>query len=152
MSIKTKRILCIIPLLLCIVLFVSVCLAHRKPARTALDALAPQSELKITPSKKQVAAFEAQNVDFESPYDADECYNITPDFVADHSDYMIFKYEESNETFILYDGKVYRLNVTVQIRNPSLKQHKATKYSKRISLCTETFNKYHNIPLGTVKK
>lgn len=109
MSIKTKRILCIIPLLLCIVLFVSVCLAHRKPARTALAALAPQSELKITPSKKQVAAFEAQNVDFESPYDADECYNITPDFVADHSDYTIFKYEKSNETFILYDRQVYRL-------------------------------------------
>ncbi len=109
MSIKTKRILCIIPLLLCIVLFVSVCLAHWKPAWTALDALAPQSELKITPSKKQVAAFEAQNVDFESPYDADECYNITPDFVADHSGYMIFKYERSNETFILYDGQVYRL-------------------------------------------
>lgn len=108
-SIKAKRILFTLPLLLCILLFISVCLARIKPAQAALDPLAPKSELTITPSKKQVAAFEAQNVDFESPYDTDECYNITPDFIADHSDYTIFKYEESAETFILYDGQIYSL-------------------------------------------
>ena len=109
MSVKTKYILCIMSLLICTALVLSIYFMNTGSAQTTLDTLAPESELTITPSKEQVAAFETQNNDFKSPYDTDECYNITPDFIADHSGYTIFKYEECRETFVLYDGQIYRL-------------------------------------------
>ncbi len=46
---------------------------------------------------------------FTTYYDTDECYNITPDFVADNSDYYIFKYSSSTESFIMYDGEIYSI-------------------------------------------
>lgn len=109
MSAKTKNIFCIILFLICFALTLSICFTGTGSAQAALEPLAPESELTITPSRKQVAAFEALNKDFKSPYDTDECYNITPDFIADHSDYAIFKYEKCCESFILYDGQIYRL-------------------------------------------
>ena len=109
MSVKVKYILCIISLLICIALVLSVSIANAGPTQAALNPLAPESELTIKPSMKQVAAFEAQNKEFKSPYDTDNCYNITPDFIADNSDYTIFKYEECRESFVLYDGQIYRL-------------------------------------------
>ncbi len=109
MSVKVKYILYIISLLICIALVLSVFIENTNSTQAALNPLAPESELTITPSMKQVAAFEAQNKEFKSPYDTDKCYNITPDFIADNSDYTIFKYEECHESFVLYDGQIYRL-------------------------------------------
>lgn len=104
---SVKKSLCVILLPASILLLLPVHLAYRNHVQ--LDTLAPRSELVITPSKDQVAAFEVLNREFQSPYDADACYNVTPDFVAAHSDYTIFKYEKSHKTFLLYDGQVYGL-------------------------------------------
>lgn len=109
MSVKTKHTLCIIFLLICILLVLFVSFIDMDSAQTALEPLAPESELTITSSREQVDAFEAQNKDFKSPYDTDVCYNITPDFIADHSDYTIFKYEECSESFVLYDNCIYSI-------------------------------------------
>jgi len=47
--------------------------------------------------------------DFESGYDTDKCYNITPDYIQENSDYLIFKYDTSCASFLLYEGKIYPL-------------------------------------------
>lgn len=71
--------------------------------------LAPESEISIVSSDAQVSEFVARNEDFVSSYDADECYNITPDFIADQTDFAIFKYAVSSESFLLYDDEVYSI-------------------------------------------
>ena len=42
-------------------------------------------------------------------YDLGTCYNITPDYIQENSDYLIFKYDTSCASFLLYKGKVYPL-------------------------------------------
>ncbi len=48
---------------------------------------------------------------FQSGYDDDTCYNITPDDIKDNSDYSIFKYGTSCASFLLYEDKVYPLGI-----------------------------------------
>ena len=60
----------------------------------------------ITSSKIQISEFVTRK-DFTTSYDTDECYNITPDFVADNSDFAVFKYDKSTSSYILYDVVVY---------------------------------------------
>ncbi|WP_028612678.1 hypothetical protein [Paenibacillus harenae] len=60
-------------------------------------------------AQEEVDAFLALQKDFESGYDTDTCYNITPEYVRENSDYMIFKYNTSSASFLLYEGKVYSL-------------------------------------------
>ena len=79
-------------------------------AKTVLDTIAAESEMTITPSKAQVSEFEAQNKTYCSPFTDDACYNITPNFIANNSDFMIFKYEASNASFLLYDDEVYLID------------------------------------------
>lgn len=47
--------------------------------------------------------------DFSSGYEVDTCYNITPDYIRENSDYLIFKYDTSCASFLMYEGKVYPL-------------------------------------------
>ncbi|WP_138754516.1 M56 family metallopeptidase [Paenibacillus sinopodophylli] len=56
-----------------------------------------------------VDAFLALNKDFKSSFEADRCYNITPQWITENSDYRIFKYSQSAASFLLYEGVVYPL-------------------------------------------
>jgi beta-lactamase regulating signal transducer with metallopeptidase domain len=56
-----------------------------------------------------VDAFLALNKDFQSGYDSDQCYNITPQLIEQNSDYTIFKYGASAASFLLYEGEIYPL-------------------------------------------
>lgn len=97
---KRKRAIC----LCCCALCLAACSRVLGPENRA--AIGPESELSISPSKAGVSAFE-EIAGFIA--DDDGCYNITPDFIADHSDLQIFKYRDSTDSFILYDSKHYSI-------------------------------------------
>lgn len=73
-----------------------------------LEVIAPESELTIVPSKTRVSEFTKC-----AGYTAEEgdYYNITPDFIADNSDFEIFKSVSSTDSFIMYDGEVYSIGI-----------------------------------------
>lgn len=96
-------------LLLSIVFMLSACSTTADSDTTPLAVCAPETELTITSSKEQVSEFIPKNKNLISLYDEDECYNITPDSIADNSEFTIFKYDTSRETFIMYDGEVYSI-------------------------------------------
>lgn len=106
--ILSRTILC---LLFCSLITLSACSANTASEHEALDTLAAESEMTITSSDTQVAVFTAKNKDFITEYEADECYNITPGFIADNSDYAVFKYSKSTQSFIMYDDEVYSIGV-----------------------------------------
>lgn len=107
---------CLIVLAVCAVLWLAVSRSARPEApkepervKGGLPVIAPM-ELKVTPSKEGVAEFLEKNEDYTTIiYEGDTCYNITPGFVADNSDFAIFKYDISAEAFLLYDGEVYHI-------------------------------------------
>lgn len=86
-----------------------ICSINTISENAALGTLAAESEMVITSSDIQVSDFLTKNSNFRTSYDTDKCYNITPDFIADNSDFMIFKYRESTESFIMYQGEVYSI-------------------------------------------
>lgn len=96
-------------LLLPIVFMLSACSTTTDSENTPLAVCAPEDELTITFSKERVSEFIPKNKNYISSYDGDECYNITPDFIADNSEFTIFKYDISRESFIMYDGEVYSI-------------------------------------------
>ncbi len=104
-----KKVQSIIYLTLCITIVLSACSISPISEKTALDPLAPESELTIISSDTQVSDFLKKMQGFTTYYETDECYNITPVFVAANSDYSIFKYNNSTESFILYDGEIYSI-------------------------------------------
>lgn len=63
----------------------------------------------ISGTQDGVEDFLSLQQDFKSGYENDTCYNITPDDIKEHSDYRVFKYDNSCASFLLYDGKVYPL-------------------------------------------
>ncbi|MFC5703279.1 M56 family metallopeptidase [Cohnella faecalis] len=63
----------------------------------------------IVGTRDGVDAFLALNKDFKSGYDTDTCYNITPAYMKENSEYRIFKYDQSSASFLLYEGNVYPL-------------------------------------------
>ncbi len=67
------------------------------------------SKVTISGTQDNVEEFLSLQQDFKSGYDADTCYNITPVDMQESSDYMVFKYDTSCATFLLYEGKVYPL-------------------------------------------
>lgn len=67
------------------------------------------SKVTISGTQDNVEEFLSLQQDFKSGYDADTCYNITPDDILESSDYLVFKYDTSCATFLLYEGKVYPL-------------------------------------------
>lgn len=80
------------------------------PQNKALDTYAPTSEITIVSTQTLVSKAEAKNKDYISSYDADVCYNITPDFITNNSEFSIFKYEKSCASFLMYDDNVYLLD------------------------------------------
>ena len=38
-----------------------------------------------------------------------KCFNITPDFVADNSEYQIFKFSDTSESFLVYQDEIYKI-------------------------------------------
>ncbi|MGO4344849.1 M56 family metallopeptidase [Paenibacillus sp. MCAF9] len=73
-----------------------------------LDEAIVQSEA-IVGTQNGVDAFLALQKDFNSGYDSDKCYNITPQSIIENSEYSIFKYDKSAASFLLYKGVVYPL-------------------------------------------
>lgn len=73
-----------------------------------LDEEIVESE-SIVGTQDGVDAFLALQKDFNSGYDTDKCYNITPQFISENSEYSIFKYDKSAASFLLYKGVVYPL-------------------------------------------
>ncbi|MCM1298734.1 MAG: hypothetical protein NC228_04120 [[Eubacterium] siraeum] len=105
-----RKVRSMIYLTLCI-MSLSACSASSISEKIFLDALAPESELTITSSDARVSDFLEKMQGFTTYYETDECYNITPDFVADNSDYSVFKFNASTESFILYDGEAYSIGI-----------------------------------------
>ncbi|MDE7265955.1 MAG: hypothetical protein K2N89_00615 [Lachnospiraceae bacterium] len=99
----------IIILSFCTSLILSACSINTTSEKAALDTLAVESEMTIIPSDEQVSDFVAKNKDYVAMYETDECYNITPVFVAENSEYEVFKYSESDQSFIMYDGEIYSI-------------------------------------------
>ncbi len=71
------------------------------------NVIAPKSEMSVIPSDEQVSEFAEEMKDGAASYNRDKCYNITPDFIAENSDYMIFKYDKSTSSLIVYEGESY---------------------------------------------
>lgn len=96
-------------ILFTLVLFTTAC-----TQKHALPIKAASSELKIEPSSSKVETFLSKNRDFISSYEKDTCFNITPDFIANNSEFSIFKYNMSAGSFLLFDNVIYTLggNVT----------------------------------------
>jgi len=65
----------------------------------------------ISGTQAGVPDFLSLQQDFKSGYDTDTCYNITPEYIQENSDYLVFKYDTSCASFLLYEGKVYPLGV-----------------------------------------
>lgn len=63
----------------------------------------------IVGTQDGVDAFLALQKDFNSGYDTDKCYNITPQSISENSEYSIFKYDKSAAAFLLHKGVVYPL-------------------------------------------
>ena len=47
-------------------------------------------------------------ISFESK-ELENCYNITPDFVSENSDYKIFKFSDTAETYIVYENDIFKI-------------------------------------------
>lgn len=61
----------------------------------------------LSADEEGVEEFAALNASYEPTYANDAPHNITPDFIREEGSYSVFKYEKSNETFVVYDGAVY---------------------------------------------
>jgi hypothetical protein len=76
----------------------------------ALAPVAPDSALSIRPSDEGVGDFLALLGDgAPKAYENDACFNITPDYIKDHSDFLIFKFDQSCASFLENGGKAYPL-------------------------------------------
>ena len=88
------------------------CCSKNKEAEVSEDQFplrAVTSKLSIHSSLDQVEDFIKLNSSFNSYYDKDECYNITPDFIAENSDFEIFKYSKSTASFLLFENEIFPL-------------------------------------------
>lgn len=43
----------------------------------------------------------------DNGYIDDECYNITPNYIMEYSEYRIFKYNKSCASYLLYDNEIF---------------------------------------------
>lgn len=103
-----------IPGLLCLVFFMillglSACSRTAPQEHEALNPIGPESELSILSSQAQIPEFFSENKEPETTYDGDECYNITPGFIAGNSDFQVFKYNKSSYSYIMYEDEIYSI-------------------------------------------
>jgi hypothetical protein len=66
-------------------------------------------KVSISGTKDGVQDFLALQGEFQSGYDTDTCYNVTPGDFDEASGYAVFKYGTSCASFLLYENKVYPL-------------------------------------------
>lgn len=99
----------IVVVLLILVISTTRCINKGPTSTNTLSVKAVSSELKIVPSSEQVEDFLSKNKDFASIYETDICYDITPDFVANNSEFSIFKYNMSARSFLLFDDEIHTL-------------------------------------------
>ncbi|MDF2909057.1 MAG: hypothetical protein K0R34_4378 [Herbinix sp.] len=100
--------------LFAIVLFAFVlsttgCIKEDPTITNELSIKAVSSELKIESSSNKVDEFLDKNINFPNDYETDICYNITPDFITNNSDFSIFKYASSTASFLLFNDEIYEL-------------------------------------------
>jgi hypothetical protein len=74
-----------------------------------LPIQAPFNSLSIRSSEEGVEDFLKLLGDYKRGYENEKCYNITPTFVSDNSEYKIFKFEKSCASFLQFDGLTYQL-------------------------------------------
>lgn len=86
-----KKIFTII-LISILILVILGCIKNTQPNNEHLSVIAPTSEMKLMPSNNLVENFLSKNGVFNSGYEADDCFNITPDFIANNSTFTIFKH------------------------------------------------------------
>ena len=65
----------------------------------------------ITGTSDEVSNFVSLQKDFVSEYDTDICYNITPQYIVENSDFRIFKYDTSCASFLLFDNEIFPMGV-----------------------------------------
>lgn len=65
----------------------------------------------ISGTQDGVENFLSLQQDFQSGYNRDTCYNITPDNIKENSAYTVFKYDTSCASFLLYEDKIYPLGM-----------------------------------------
>ncbi len=99
----------IISLLLPMIFIFTACSDTADLGDEPLVIIAAETEITITPSMTQVSDFVSMNKNFTPVYPDDMCYNITPSFIADNSDFAIFKYNGCSESFLLYDNEIYSI-------------------------------------------
>ncbi|WMJ89195.1 M56 family metallopeptidase [Anaerocolumna sp. MB42-C2] len=63
----------------------------------------------ISGTQDGVLDFLSHQQNFKSGYNNDTCYNITPNYIRQNSDYLIFKYDTSCASLLLYEDKIYPL-------------------------------------------
>lgn len=63
----------------------------------------------LTGTEDGTKEFAELNADYQSPYQNETCWNITPPFMPADTGISVFKYGSSNETFVQYDGAVYAI-------------------------------------------
>lgn len=73
---------------------------------------APYSSIAISGNKENVDGFlekfNKMHIEKETK-DDDECFNITPKFIKENSEYEIYKFANSAETFVLYQDEIYKI-------------------------------------------
>ena len=68
-----------------------------------------QSPLSLCGTQDGVEAFLAENSGYKGSGRPHSCRNITPDFVRDHSSFQVFKYEDTCDSFLLWQDKLLPL-------------------------------------------
>ena len=99
-------------MLLMISVVLSACGANKVGVVAAVDGIDKLSDLyktqmETTVSIKGTNDGVSEFFPFEEyPLEPGEtCYNITPDYISDNSDFKIFKYDKSCRTFLVYDNE-----------------------------------------------
>lgn len=86
---------------------------NSQTCETSISSIYNSDERLLTfllfPTDKNVAEFETLVGDFQTGYEDDTCYNVTPSAFLEKHDFQIFKYESSCEAFLLYEGQIYTL-------------------------------------------
>jgi hypothetical protein len=85
------------------------CTPKSVPKPTDLPVKAAPTAFKFQASDQDVEIFLEKNKGFQSGYEKDTCYHITPNDIAENSSFRIFKYASSAASFLLYGDAVYPL-------------------------------------------
>ncbi len=73
---------------------------------------APSIQMIIRPSSEGVDNFLKVLGEYNSTYNNDTCYNITPSFVSEVTNYQVFKFDQSCSSYLLYNNTVYQLGAS----------------------------------------